>query len=118
MKFFKLTDVILIIALLAAAFFAHRALSGGSQTIAQITVDGNVVDQINLKTVNENYFLEFNNVSIEVSPGGICFVKSSCRDKTCTRAGVLASPGDFAACLPNKVAIKIVGLQGHDAVTG
>lgn len=118
MKFFKLTDLLLILILLFVGFFAHRALSGGNNLIAEITVDGTVYQKIDLKSVDEPYFLQINSLSIEVANGKIRFFSSDCHDKTCKNSGWLSASGSFAACLPNRVAITLVGTSGPDAVTG
>lgn len=118
MKFFKIYDLVLIVVLLFIGFFAHRALSGGENLIAEIIVDNKVYQKIDLNTVTENYFLKTNSLCIEVSNKKIRFLSSICHDKTCVNSGWLTAAGDFAACLPCRVAIKIVGISGHDAVTG
>ena len=118
MKFFKLTDVILILCLLVAGFFAHRVLSQGENLIAEITVDGEITHKIDLNAAGEPYFLEIDSLCIKVEKGKICFSSSPCPDQTCVCSGWLDSAGDFAACLPFRVAIKIAGTGAPDAITG
>ena len=118
MKFFKLTDLILILVLLFIGFFAHRTLSGGENLVAEITVDNKPYQKIDLNSVTENYFIQINSLCIEVSNKKIRFISSDCHDKTCVNSGWLTSAGDFAACLPNRIAVKISGTNGPDAITG
>lgn len=118
MKFFKLTDVILIVVLLATGFFAHRSLSRGENLIAEITVDNEIYQKIDLNTVENAYFLEINSLLIEIDHGKLRFCSSDCHDKTCVNSGWLSHAGDFAACLPNRVAIKILSSSAPDAITG
>ncbi|HYE68792.1 MAG TPA: NusG domain II-containing protein, partial [Anaerovoracaceae bacterium] len=40
--------------------------------------------------------------------GSIAFVESDCPDKVCIHAGKLKMTGQFAACLPNGIVMKIV----------
>ena len=40
--------------------------------------------------------------------GSICFKESDCRDKICIRSGRIDTVGQSAACLPNKIVLKIV----------
>jgi hypothetical protein len=43
--------------------------------------------------------------------GSIAFEQSDCPEKICIRAGKLHLPGQFAACLPNGLILKIVALE-------
>ena len=46
---------------------------------------------------------------------GEVFVESSpCRDKLCVKAPPLKKPGDWNACLPNKVFIRISGSDSNE----
>ena len=118
MKFFKLTDILLIAVLLTTGFFAHRALSKGENLVAEITVDNKLYQKIDLAKVKEAYFLELDSLSIEIATGKLRFFSSNCHDKTCVNSGWLSNAGDFAACLPNRVAVKILSSSAPDAVTG
>ena len=54
---------------------------------------------------------------LEVKDGRIRFVDSPCRGKQCVHSGWLARAGDFAACLPNRVSVTVVGAAArYDAV--
>lgn len=46
-------------------------------------------------------------IHLRVEGGAIAFVGSPCPDHTCERFGRLASPGDWAACLPAKASVTI-----------
>jgi hypothetical protein len=43
---------------------------------------------------------------IQVEPGRVRFIASPCAGKHCIRAGWQSHPGDFAACLPNRISIR------------
>ena len=52
-----------------------------------------------------------------VQDGRVRFTASPCRGKQCIRSGWLAHEGDFAACLPNGVAVEVLGAKrGLDAI--
>jgi hypothetical protein len=44
---------------------------------------------------------------LQVDEGRVRFVSSPCPGKQCIRSGWQHHPGDFAACLPNRVSIQI-----------
>ncbi|HHV42576.1 MAG TPA: hypothetical protein GXX72_07025 [Clostridiaceae bacterium] len=51
--------------------------------------------------------------------GEIAFVVSSCPDKICIKSGKLSGTGEWAACLPNRVLLRIIGNdseQNPDAI--
>ncbi len=48
---------------------------------------------------------------IEVEDGTARFVSSPCRDELCVSMGRLSEPGSWAACLPNKVFVRIEGIR-------
>jgi len=54
---------------------------------------------------------------IQVADGGACFADSPCPNKTCVQTGKISKPGEWTACLPNRVFIRIEGDQDSlDAV--
>ncbi len=46
---------------------------------------------------------------LEVRDGRLRFVASPCRGKQCIHSGWLSRVGDFAACLPNRVSVTLLG---------
>lgn len=48
------------------------------------------------------------NVVIRLENGRACFLYSDCPDKICINTGWLEKNGDYAACLPNGIAICIM----------
>lgn len=44
---------------------------------------------------------------ISVSRGGVQVLDSPCQNKLCMSSGVIKSPGEFIACVPNRVFIRI-----------
>jgi hypothetical protein len=112
-KLFNKRDLWLLGALLALAaivYFAFFLLNQNKTGItAQITVDGVMVREVDL-TADAEFALEENpNVHFEVRRGAIAFVQSDCPDKVCVHSGFLNTPGQTAACLPNKVLLYIYG---------
>lgn len=116
MKFAKKKDFIIAAVIIVSAvilwIFTSGALSKKDGTRAEIYYDSELVKTVEL-TEGETY--EF---SIEQLPhvvfrvyedGSIAFAESDCPDKVCVNTGRLHYVGQTAACLPNRVYIKIVG---------
>ncbi len=49
--------------------------------------------------------------TIEIHDGNAHFTDSPCRDKICISMGKIDRSGEWAACLPNSVLIRIIGKQ-------
>jgi hypothetical protein len=54
---------------------------------------------------------------VEIRDGAARVVSSPCRDKVCMRMGWVRAPGDWTACVPNRVVVRVEALPGVDAVT-
>ncbi len=46
---------------------------------------------------------------LEIRDGAVRFLSSPCRGKLCIHAGWLRHGGEFAACLPNRISVAVVG---------
>ena len=125
-RFFAKRDllIILVLVLLAGGGMLIKAFAlpqtGG---IAQVYVGSTLTREIDLSRVTQTEVLALDaqlRVKIEVSPGAIRFIESQCPDKLCIKTGTLTKPGEYAACLPAGVAVKIVSQSGTgvDAVAG
>lgn len=125
-RFFAKHDLIVILVLLLIAggialFKLFAVPSGGG--IAQVYVGNALTREIDLSRVTQTEIIELDarlKVKLEVSPGAVRFVESQCPDKLCIKTGTLKSPGEYAACLPAGVAVKIVSKTGTgvDAIAG
>ncbi len=104
--------LILLIGLITASFFIFKSFSD-KDLIARIYFDGKLVESVNLSEKEEKRILTGENSSIVIvaENGKIFFEKSSCPDGVCTDSGELYRNGDFAACLPEKVIIKVSGVK-------
>ncbi|MGE5613710.1 MAG: NusG domain II-containing protein [Bacillota bacterium] len=114
MKYLRKMDLILIavIAVLALGFWlANRFFFMEKGTYAEIYRNSRLVFRVKLSTAKEGSFSipgEPNVVLHIYSDRSIAFIKSDCPNKLCIRSGRLKDAGQFAACLPNKIMLKIV----------
>ena len=46
---------------------------------------------------------------VHLGADGVRFLSSPCPLQLCVKSGTLARPGSLAACLPNRVAVRVVG---------
>ncbi len=114
MKYARKADLIIIaaVAVLALVFwFLNRYFFAEKGVYAEIYHDSEQVYRIELSTAKAGSFsiLGEPNVVFQLyADGSIAFIQSDCPDKVCIRSGRLKYAGQFAACLPNKILLKIV----------
>ena len=113
-KLLSKKDILIVAVILAAAaviyLFSGVFSTRSDAAAAEIQFDSTLVRTVQLKPgVHETFAVPGQpNVTLEVSGGRIRFLESTCPDKICIRAGWLSHPGEMAACLPNRVLVKIV----------
>lgn len=118
-KLFNRIDVFIIVAVLLSSFLLFLpGLFSNNDLVAQIYVDGEVTEEINLNEVLEPYtFSPKEGTVISVKNGTIHFSEAVCRDKLCINSGELSSKGQTAACLPERIVITIKGADKTDMIT-
>ena len=72
-----------------------------------------LVESVNLSEKTQKKIVTGENSSVVIiaENGKIYFEKSSCPDNVCVESGELYKNGDFTACLPEKVIIKVSGVK-------
>ena len=119
MKFFKRfrrADAVVTAALLLLCAVLFAVSRQGNGAVAVVTENGTAVREIDLAAVGEPYTIALDGgVVISVAPGRIAFAESGCRGQDCVRRGALTKPGQSAACLPNRVLIRITGKTDRTA---
>ena len=86
---------------------------------AEISVDGRVDVAVSLAEDRTYVPTGRPAVQIAVRNGSVGFVHSDCPDKICVHSGFLSAPGQSAACLPNRVVLRVAVRRGQtvDSVT-
>ena len=113
MKLAKKTDIIVIAAILLvalAAWLGYNRLHRASGATCEIWLDGELARVVDLGRDGAFSLSQKPEVVFEVKEGRVAFVLSDCPDKVCVHSGFLGAPGQTAACLPNRLILKIAGL--------
>ena len=119
MKFFKKTDIIIIAGIIAvsvAAWGIYHFAFAGDRVKAEIYYYSELVKTVELTPGADRTFSIPQNAHVifhQYKDGSIAFVESDCPDKVCIHAGKLRTAGQFAACLPNGIVMKIVPEKEH-----
>ena len=86
----------------------------GAGTVARVTVDGELVEEINLSAVTAPYTFTvegpggFTN-TILVEPGRVRVLEAGCPDQVCVNQGYISDGAVPIVCLPNRLVIEITG---------
>lgn len=114
---------VLVLVLLAVAGLLFLGTGRGAGAVAEVVLDGDVIARLPLGT-DQEYAVPANpQVRLQVRDGRCGFVHSDCPDQICVHAGFLGDGGQTAACLPNRVLMRIVeedtgGANRPDTVAG
>lgn len=122
MKYTRKIDIIIVVSvvfLALAGLLLNRLLLTKNEVYAEIYHNSILVYRTELSTAKER------EISIPEKPevlfklyddGCIAFIESDCPDQVCIRSGRLENAGQFAACLPNGLLLKIVteGEEGNE----
>lgn len=114
MRFFKRSDVVIIAAILLvglASWVLYDSFSKDKSVKAEIYYYSQLVETISLKSDEERTFSITQNPNVIFhadADGNIAFIASDCPDKVCVKTGKIHRVGEYAACLPNGIILKIV----------
>lgn len=114
MKFFKKSDLIIVSAIIIAGILlmiANNYLNKDKYGRAEIYYKSGLVKTVDLHTGEDRRFSIPQNKHVVFhlyKDGSICFEESDCPDRICIKTGELKRVGETAACLPNKIIMKIV----------
>lgn len=107
--------ILLLLVLVGAACAAYVLLRpAGTGALARITLDGELVEEIDLSAVTQAYTFTvegpggFTN-TIQVEHGRIRVLEAGCPDQVCVNQGYISDGTVPIVCLPNRLVIEIVG---------
>lgn len=88
-------------------------LGKGAGTVAVVSVDGEVLERIDLSKVREAYDIPvttpYGNNTVHVEPGAISVTEADCPDHVCVYQGRLTGSGIPIICMPHRLVIEIEG---------
>lgn len=115
-KPFEAVIIGLILFCSIAALYIMSRSGGGSQTA--VIRCGDVRCELSL---DKDGVFRFDGIDaeFEVKDGRIRLIKASCPDKICEKTGYIGSSGQSIICVPNKIAVAVVGSdEGVDVTVG
>ena len=117
-KLFNKSDYIFAaIPLFAVLIVIFAFLGGDTAAEAHIIIGGGTVKTVALGADGVFSVPEYPNIAFEIRNGAAAFISSDCPDRICVRTGFIRHGGQFAACLPNGVVLRIAVKNSRDADT-
>lgn len=118
MKFFKKTDLIIIAVLLligAGGFAFYYLRPAGGSLKAEVSFNSEIIATIPLSGAEREVPVPgHENVVLKAGEGKVAFIESDCPDKVCVHTGTLKKSGQSAACLPNRIIVRVVSEKGNE----
>jgi hypothetical protein len=123
-QFFAGQDILILscAALILSAFCFFAALGAvdagkegkEGKKYAEVLMDGAVLATLPLDSDGAYSPEGLPGVRIAVREGAVGFAASDCPDKICVHKGFLSSSGQSAACLPNRLVVRVVSGSGEE----
>jgi len=116
----RIGDIVVALFLLVGAcvWIAMGVVPHEAGSVAVVEVSGIKVAE--LKLHQENYLTikgKLGPVLIGIDGSGVRILDSRCPNKLCKKMGVATKAGEWIACVPNELVIRIKGDSGIDAIT-
>ena len=119
----KAGDIVIIsgVLLLALAVFFLFLIPSLTQDAAMLEISCNNEKNVYVLSENKEFAVESEGYTLTVCiKDGCAYVESSdCPDNTCVHTGKITRTGQFIACVPSGVTLRIIGEEdGYDFVAG
>ena len=109
-------DIVAVCLAVALTVMAAISAYGGSAVASHVRVE--TKDGTHVYDLSLDLTLAFDgplgDTVVEISDGQVRVISSPCREQICVNSGVLATGGDWTACLPNRVFLEVTGDDDPD----
>lgn len=112
----------ILIAISTGGTYIYKYTINGSEHIAEIKQNGEVIQTINLGEIKEVKQWEitseegFHN-TIKVEPKRIRIIEADCPHEECVKTEWISDHGEMIVCMPNKLVISIKGESNDVDIT-
>jgi hypothetical protein len=112
---FDIVSIALSIALVVAFSAAVYAGNGGKAQAAVSAPGGEWIYPLD-KDIDLSFDGPLGKTEVEIRDGGARVLHSPCPNQTCVASGSISRPGQWIACLPNKIFVRIEGSGQEEGV--
>lgn len=107
--------IILIFVVSLIGIMYMNNMNESKEKYIEIVVNNKIYKKIYIKSQNytEKIIIKNNDNynNIYIHNGGVEIISASCKDKICVKSGFISKKGQIIACLPNKLYVKILGVE-------
>jgi hypothetical protein len=114
----KVLDLVIALATAGAIAFSAASVYGPGKGQADVAISGQGGEWIYPLSVDRDVAVSgpLGETLIEIRGKSVRIEDSPCPNKTCIAMGAIASPGQWLACLPNRVFVHIEGGGANEGV--
>jgi hypothetical protein len=107
----KFLDWVIVLAAAGAVAFSAVSVYGPGKVQADVAIKGRDGEWIYPLSIDRDVSVAgpLGDTRIEIRGKSARIVDSPCPNKTCIASGAIAKPGQWLACLPNRVFVRIEG---------
>jgi len=117
-----LTVAAAVLLLSLVCWLPLRTQAAEGDLTAVLTADGAELDRVSLSALAEpqerTYTVNGMTLTVRFSADGVEVIDSTCPTLDCVHTGLISGPGKSIVCLPARLAIRLTGDGGVDAVVG
>lgn len=117
---FRVTDAVVVAAVLLAAFvclaLARGGAPNGKQAVVHVAGQSPITYDLSVSQTVTVAGLHGHSLTVTIQNGQVRIAESTCPDRVCVHTGWLSRGGQAAVCVPSGVTVRVVG--GSDAVDG
>lgn len=109
--------IIVTIIVLATIIFIAMLPKTYSENTLEVYLDGELIHEIELSE-EQTMVIEIDSVvhnTIEIHGTNVRIIEATCYDHVCENTGYISKAGEVIVCMPNKLMLKIVGIENDDA---
>ena len=116
----KILDIILLAVALSVTVFVSAKVFAGSSGEVSVRISGVEGEWAFPLTRNLEFPVKgpLGTTVVEIRDGRAAVESSPCPNQTCVLAGFVERPGQWVACLPNQVFVRLEGSNGAEKLDG
>lgn len=107
----KPLDIVVIVLAAAAIGFASLSVYGKKNAAPEVVISGQGGEWVYPLKDDRHVEVEgpIGITVVAIHDGKVAIEDSPCPNKTCVAAGAISEPGQWVACLPNQVFVRVEG---------
>lgn len=117
---FRPWDLVILAISVLITFSSFILVYATNTSNLQVVIEGVGQSYIYPLSANETISVQgpLGNTIVVIHQGAVHVEDSPCKNKLCIAMGEISRPGQWVACLPNQVFVRIIGTPAKDGLDG